>query len=96
MVLATNARIFKCAVQIGFGNFLHVARAAANNHNVLRVKHVECAVAHIAGKHHVHAHLPKHKGNVALAAAAFGRWNSLGAGNLLVFNRINGVFFAVP
>ena len=95
VMLAANARIGQGAVKVGFGNFLHIARAAANHHNVLRVEHVECAVAHIAGEHHVHAHLPQHKGDVALAAATLRRRNGLGASNLFVFNRINGVFLAV-
>lgn len=95
VMLAANARIGQGAVQIGFGNFLHVARAAANHHNVLRVEHVECAVAHIAGEHRVHAHLPQSEGDVALATAAFGRRNGFDTSNLLVFNCIDGVFLAV-
>ena len=95
VMLAANARIGQGAVQIGFGNFLHVARAAAYHHNVLRVEHVERAVAHIAGEHHVHAHLPQSEGDVALAAATLRRRNGLGVGNLFVFSCIDGIFLAV-
>ena len=70
MMVAYLGRIGECAVEICRKNIIDIAMTSTHGADTVCCELVECAHAHIAGKHNGYAHVLHYGSDVRLASAA--------------------------
>ena len=73
VVATTLARVIDKTDKVGADNHIDIATATADNLDIVALKLILCAFAHIASEHYLDAHLLHICGDARFATATFGR-----------------------
>lgn len=86
VVVAPLARIEDKAEQIGLHKGFDIARATANDNNIVSLQNVLGALAHISSQHNLYAHLLQHSGNARLTATTLWRGQGFAGHDLAILD----------